>query len=300
MIFSLLLLLNLVKATEIAVCISGQPSRFMPKLLAPLFEKNEQYNFKLFYKFENSSILKYSTDPSKRFDPSQYIHKNEEELKSAISEVYAVLPNVLVEGVTLVNPKTRKQWIEELKYPALNTIWQYAYIQENILNMYEKIKLCGETLREYESEKGMKFDYVISTREDIILMKDMDLDKLIPKIRKSATDPGCDILAKNCLTWKGINLRFWILSGTNGIEFLSSKIKYYKSLISSRRKIYNPESYDLAHLTSLNFVHCGISVNDFPVTAARHTYDGNYCFIDAEISNCIPSGLERIINSKRC
>ena len=87
MIFSLLLLLNLVKATEIAVCISGQPSRCMPKLLAPLNEKNEQYNFKLFYKFENSSILKYSTDPSKRFDPSQYIHKNEEELKSAISEV---------------------------------------------------------------------------------------------------------------------------------------------------------------------------------------------------------------------
>ena len=163
--------------------------------------------------------------------------------------------------------------------------------------------LCSDSIKRYKETFQKSFDYIISTREDIIVLKEMNLTDLLSKVQNSKLSRGlsnCDLLSKDCLSWGGINIRFWILSEQNGLNFLSSKITFYKELIRQRRKIFNPEQYDAHHKNVLGLNHCGISINDFPVTAARHTFGGNYCFIDAEIDGCKPNGLEHIINSKMC
>lgn len=61
---------------NIAVCISGQPSRFLPKLLMPFFEKNPDFKFDLFYNFQNSSDIIFSIDYKKTSSPTPYVKYN--------------------------------------------------------------------------------------------------------------------------------------------------------------------------------------------------------------------------------
>ena len=224
-------------------------------------------------------------------------------MKLAIKNTYKNLSNVDIKIVEFTNAKNRKQWAKYLKYSPLDIIYQFPSIQENILNMYEKISLCGESIVKYKKISRKSFDYIINTREDLIVLKDMDLKKLLPNIRNtklSSTRSKCDLLSKGCLEWGGINTKFWILSERNGINFMTSIISWYKRLIRIRRKIYNPETFDLVHLKYLGLKYCGISVDGFPVTAARHTFDGNYCLRHIEYSDCIPRGMKKYVKSIDC
>ena len=169
--------------------------------------------------------------------------------------------------------------------------------------MYEKTVNCANYIKNYRDAYGKSYDYVISTREDAIVLKEMNLKELLPMLKsKHFSGPAskCDILSKDCLSWGGISIRLWLFTEEVGLKFLSSILDWYKELIRKRRRIYNPEQFNADHLKHMNLEFCGISVNQMPVTAARHTKNENYCFIHQEYNGCIPSGLEDSILSKKC
>lgn len=213
------------------------------------------------------------------------------------------MDNVNIKIVEFTDAKTKTQWIKHLNYPPLDIIYQFPKIQENILNMYEKISLCGESIVGYKKESKIRYDFIVNTREDLIVLQDMDLKKLLPKIQNSkfsTNESNCDLLAKGCLGWGGINTKFWIFSEREGVAFMTSIISWYKHLIETNRNVFNPETFDLIHLEHLGLKHCGISVDDFPVTAARHTFGENYCINRGEYFKCIPQGMESHLKSIDC
>ena len=109
---------------NIAVCITGQPSRFLPKFL---FESNLDIKFDLFYNFQQLTELIYSTDSFKSYDPSPYANfTTSTELENNIKKVYESMINVEVVNVQFTIPKTRKEWEKYFNYPALDKIYQYT------------------------------------------------------------------------------------------------------------------------------------------------------------------------------
>lgn len=296
---------KIILTTEIAVCITGQTSRFLPKLIARLFQDNIDMNFHLFYNLQNSTSLIFSSDAHHSYKPSPYTNIfNENEMRTKLEHIYKDLENVSVQDIKYTTPKDKNFWIQYMDGKT-NSIWNnndYRKVELNVLNMYDKISACGKQVEHFQIKNKFSFDYLINTREDIYFFKKMNLKFLLPKIKESklSISGSCDYLFKECLSWGGVSQRFYILDISKGIKYISSKLSYYKDLTLKNSQIYNSEQFDLYHLQSLNYKPCGISIEDYPVTAARHTFDENFCFIRSEIQNCYPEGFENFVNLHKC
>lgn len=301
-----LCLFALSKPTKIAVCITGQRQRFLPKLISRLFEENPNYDFHLFYRFQSGENLTYTTEPGKKFDLSPYSNKTIEKLKHEVNELYSSHTNVYVEYMNNTDPKSFTGWLRHFNVKSLDRITQYNNPgdQVNILNMYDKVKDCGNDIIDFEKQSGLLFDYVIQTREDIYLFKKIDLDSLLPGLQNSkfsSSKSNCDFIARDCITWGGVSMRFNIFEGRKAVQYLSSKIDFYKALYGANRRIFNPEQFDYHNLRHFNFNICGLPIDQMAATGARHTFNENFCFIPQEyLPNCIPSGMHSFIQSKKC
>ena len=333
-------------SVEIAICITGQTTRFLPRLIIPLFTANKDYQFSLFYNLQPSKALSYATHPHLKYDPSPYSFMSLEQLEANITSLYRDFRNVSIKSFVFTPQKNGGQ--EEWKSffgteKHLDIISQYSYMQESVLEMYYKIDLCGKKVEDYTRSTGNVFDFVIQTREDVIFFKEMELGNLIGKIKDtsySSSSASCDILSKQCLSWGGLNMRFYITNGKKGLQFFSSRISFYKDLITEKRgidheeihrqhmlarnlslmnpsarmsamrgfmddmrrkrHITNPEQFDLQHAQNLSLEPCFIPVDQYPVTVARHTFNEDFCFIKLEILNCVPKGYEAFAESRQC
>ena len=338
--------LKISSSVEIAVCITGQTTRLLPRLIIPLFVANRNYHFNLFYNLQPSKTLSYATHPHLKYEPSPYSFLSFEQLKSNITSLYSEFDNVLIKSF-IFTPQMSGGHEDWKKYlgteKQLDVISQYSYMQDSVLEMYYKIHLCGTAVEEYSNSTGNVFDFVIQAREDVVFFKDFHLENVTNKIRDTAyasSSASCDILSKQCLAWGGLNMRFYITNGKKGLKFLSSRISFYKQLITEKhvidhekmhrrhmhaqnlslmnptarmsfmtalmddmrreRHISNPEQFDLQHAQNLSLEPCFIPVEQYPVAAARHTSNENYCFIKLEILNCVPRGYEAFVESREC
>jgi hypothetical protein len=345
-LFTIFLLVRVNFSVEIAVCITGQTTRFLPRLITPLFTGNKDYRFSLFYNLQPSKTISYATLPHLKYDPSPYSFLSLEQLKANITSLYSGLGNVFIKSFDFTPKKSggHDEWKIFLgTQKHLDIISQYSYMQDCVLEMYYKIDLCGKKVEEYSKSTGHIFDFVIQTREDVMFFKEMTLGNLTAKIKDtiySSNSASCDILSKQCLAWGGLNMRFYITSGKKGLQFLSSRISYYKNLITEKRSIdheeihrrhmharnlsrmnpsarmsilrtfiddirrdthiTNSEQFDLHHARNLSLEPCFIPVDQYPVTAARHTSNGDFCFIKLEVLDCVPQGYKEFVESRQC
>lgn len=160
---------------------------------------------------------------------------------------------------------------------------------------------------------GQHFDYVLSLREDIYFFKPLNLQKLITNhllnpwssvlrsTPRTGGQPGCHLAAKECLRWNGVNMRSQFLRRDDALLFLGGRLRFYRHSLEHNIVSLNPESFELAQLRFLNRTACHITVDDFPVTAARQLRDDTTCFIGVEIfKRCIPRGMEDDIWARYC
>jgi hypothetical protein len=285
--------LNISAQYKIAMCITGMPARFQPQHLKSFFENNSDISFHLFYRFQETNSLAYNTDPSLIYSPSIYSTYNQSFFEFKTFEVYKQIPNVYIESIKYSKGKSRNDWLKIMNQ-NFEAIRQFVYKQDAILNTYEKADHCAQDVIQFKQNRNTTFAYVIYTREDIYLFKDLNIRKVIAKYHK------CDWIGKNCLVWGGLSQRFAIMPFDIGIKFISTKIDYFKYLIHLNKSVYNTEIFDLQHSKKLGMKTCSVSIEDIPATAARHKQNGSFCFIPAEIRGCIPAGFDQFVSNHSC
>ncbi len=90
-------------STYVAVCISGQTGRMMPRFLAKnLFESNPNFKFHLFYNLNPSgSDVVYNTLWG--YNPSFFAVKSQKEIAYHLGKIYSY-PNVLLKNLSFWEP----------------------------------------------------------------------------------------------------------------------------------------------------------------------------------------------------
>ena len=149
--------------------------------------------------------------------------------------------------------------------------------------MYNHQQLCATKIFELENQQnGRPFDYVISTREDVIFLSKMLLQPLLD------SGHNCDVFAKGCLHWGGINMRLQVYRRKPGLDMLLNRIHYYSVLYSRGSSKKNPEQFESFMAYDLGLNVCQRPPNAVPVAVARHTKNGSYCTITKELLGCVP------------
>eukprot|EP01040_Poterioochromonas_malhamensis_P014076 gene14076-15555_t len=303
---------------KVAVCISGQTARWQPQhlfegLIFPNLQEN--YHFYLFFNMQmqdSSSETVFNTDISNTFTASIMSTLNYDEAIKYLQDITFHSSSITIASLKY-RPFIRKEAL--LRYfntTALDRITQYTDVQATILNMYEHQVRCIKQLLRYELEQNVKFDYVISTREDVFFFRPLNLSTITNRLRKDTSPEAilslnpktsndvCDIFYKKCLNFWGFNMRLFILTREVAIPFLGNRLSFYKYLYKINRTIENPERFELNEANALRFFGCPLSVEDYPVTAVRHYYDGQICFVFFEIDRCVPVAFQQFAKNQMC
>ena len=282
-----------IRCFKIAMSITGMASRFQPHHLISFFEQNSDISFHLFYRFQDSNSLVYSFFNQYSYEPSIFSSYNKSTFEEKLFEAYRNLSNVHIESIQYTKPKSRSDWIKIIG-DNLRVISATYSFQENVLNTYEKIDQSAQDILSFVKEQKLNFDYLIQTREDIYLFKNLKIRELISKY------PSCNWIGKSCLAWGGLSQRFNIMTFDIGLKFLSSKINFFKSCSDEKKSVPNTEIFDLLYSKKVGMKTCLVPVDDVPATAARHMRNGSFCFTPGELRDCYPKDLSHIVEIQAC
>jgi hypothetical protein len=260
--------------SHVAICVCGQIGRMQPQFLTKHLlraPQNRDFAFDLFFHLQQSSDSSkrtwFSTDADVHFGESLLAVLNATSLRKALETVYAG-PRVTVRSMETREGLSRREWSKRLGVKKLDRIHDkyYIQIQDKILNMYLLQENCAHAVLA-SVRAGRRYDYFISTREDVFIFQNMDLSALTRKI-----DDGCGAISKNCLRWWGINMRMQLFNFTSGQAFLGRRLEYYKQLydepIKDGRSWYNPEIFESSQLTWMGLRHCPTPVTLMPVCSS--------------------------------
>jgi hypothetical protein len=328
---------------KIGVCISGQLARFLPETTVThlIHPNSQQFHFTFFlnlqYSTKNSSSI-YSTDPDIAFQPSKYLSMKQNDVLHAFHELYDLKESSSLGSVTFVPPKTLIEWEKNVfRGEKADRIVQYADMQHVILNFHEHQVRCYHQIVEYEQLYNSSFDYILSTREDVIYFSSVNLTYLINHFKKSKGKPvnaegassstfssldgttqsvktedtkgtsdsqserKCEFISKECLAWAGINMRWQFMTRDVTSLVLGSRLIFYRYLMSSKKTAYNPEQFELAQLNHYEINRCDFVADIIPNIVARHVSDDHYCFLKPEtLDNCVPHANLSYVHQNFC
>lgn len=184
---------------SIAVCVGGQTARFIPEALRPLMADNEKVRFSLFYNLQHKSKMPpvFNTDGWFFGTP---IYHNMPAHHSLVT-LQRIFNNTTFGNIDSIQlqywrPFDADSWQIYLGLKELNIISQFGTSQYTILNMYRYQQKCLRQISSYEDRMRSKFDYVISTREDIFFLGKFDVQLLVSEYMQRQR---CQILSKSCL-----------------------------------------------------------------------------------------------------
>lgn len=288
---------------RIAVCVSGQVTRWQPQHLSDgLLAANPAYRFYLFYNLQESKNLSaaaniYSTDPHLSFEVSPMARLSMAEAAAHIDRL--LHGNAQLASMAYVGSKSAAEWQAHFNVSALDRIRDHTgSIQSSILNMYAHQPRCMEQIELFERSAGWRFAYVLNTREDVYFFRPLQLSSLLPMLVAGQ----CDLPYKGCLNFWGHNMRFYAMRRQVAGRYLSSRLAFYQRLYAMNRTVKNPEKFELLQARSQGFQGCKLTVEQLPVTAVRHVAEGQFCFILLEYYQCLPQGqeFEELIKQRAC
>lgn len=298
---------------EVAVCISGQVARWQPHhLVKGLLKANPQFRFYLFFNIQahkNHSEIVYNTDPENVFQQSDMTGLNYEQSWQILTEMNN-LANSRVISLLYIAAANADEWKQALNTTKLDRITQYLHAQTTILNMYAHHPHCIEQILAYEKTRNTQiknnyltpfhFDYIASTREDVYFFKPMNLSPIASIITPNKNH-SCDIPFKRCLNFWGFNMRFYLLRRDVGVRFLGNRLSFYRFMFDVNRTVENPERFELNLAVALQLSPCPMSVEDYPVTAARQSSQREgVCFIWFEVDRCVPKDSQQFVKQHFC
>jgi len=276
---------------SVAVCVTGMPERLQPEHLIKRFvaPNAARFAFDIIYALAPPTSLFYSTDGHVKYDPSSFAQQTHAQLTQSLAKLVSGFPerHVRLHVLRAINDLDAAALRKKLSISpvqALDRISQFiGNIQPRILNMYHHQEICAQQIGEIERGRGRVFDFVVSTREDVYLWKDMNLEELTSR-------HTCDIVTKDCKNWGGINMRLQLLRRDSGLRFLRDRLPFYAAMYRENRTFANPEVFELAQAEALKLSVCYRSIDNVPVTAVRHTQHGEFCFPKFEVFNIAGEG----------
>jgi hypothetical protein len=294
-----------VSTHQVAICVTGQLGRLQPNFIldSVITANNDGFDFKLFFVFQNhmigsKTVFNTGNGVSDTVFASMSLPTLQTTLESLFLSNYSS-----VATVSLIPAFGDTDWKNKMENNDLNRIYQYTSAQTSILNMYDKQVHCATEIERFELETNKKFDLVVSTREDIFFFAPLNMTSLY---QNYILRDGCDVIMKDCLDHGGVNMRFQMFNRKNGLDMLRQRLMFYKSLYKKTKSIFNPESFEHDQFDSSHLKICKVSVDLLPATAARHTYNGSFCFISWELASptdqrCIPKvANESFLSAHRC
>lgn len=295
--------------------------RLMPNfILNGSINVNPDITFRLFFNLQLPSdngtiVFNQHKDDVRKFGHTKYGNLSTNEISDELNQMLTVKNSELV-AIKFWPYRLRREWIEYFgNVSALDRITQYIPQQSAILNMYKHQEHCLEQIEDYQRNKSIveEISYAISTREDVYYFKPINITSLFHSFG------NCDLLAKECLSWGGINMRFQIMrSGQNNIDIIrrviGSRFKFYRHLYSKskRRLPFNPEMFEAAQIGHYKVKDCTLNVAYFPITAARPlNSQGEICFTRNDLfgairnnrycdDKCFTPDLESFVTNRIC
>jgi hypothetical protein len=270
------------------------------------------FSFDVVYALSESHDLYYNTaaGTSEELETNAFGLLDEPSARLALTAAAASSRTHTAHVIPRIASRTKDEWRrvilpQEAKGKGsgrLDRIEKYAGQQHTILNMYRQQSECAKSVELLEQYYGARFDYIISTREDTFFFRHVDLRTLL-----AARDGSCGLTARDCLSWGGINMRFQLLGRDVGLPLLRDRIRFYASLFGSENawgrpmRFFNPEQFEMMAAEVYNVSTCSLSVEQIPVTVARHVRNGTFCFPPFEVmKGCFPRGAEALVRSRRC
>lgn len=298
--------------SKIAVCVSGQMSRWIPETSVKyLLEYNPEYDFTFFYNLQyhtSNSTSVFSTDASISFQPTKFISMKQSEVFDYLHNLYIHLNNTKIASLTFVPSKQLEDWESFFQGQKPYAITQYSSTQHVILNFYSHQVRCIHQIEEYEKMTNTSFQYVLQTREDIYYFQGVSLRFLLshlkdPESSQDRKDPlKCDFITKDCLQWGGINMRWQLMTKDASKTVMGKRIDYYRSLLKENQTTYNPEQYELQQLKYYKIRICEFLSNKIPNAVGRHVKDDEICLSlkPETIDNCIPTDNITFVQNHFC
>eukprot|EP01040_Poterioochromonas_malhamensis_P017043 gene17043-19498_t len=338
-VFLLLLLIQLFiqsSSLNIAVCISGQTSRWVPEYLYDgLIASNPNHYFYLFFnlQYQTSSDISstFTTKTSNLYQLTPINQMKHSDMMQYVHKLFTT-ENSQIAAIELVPPKSLQEWKKSLKHNQLDRIYLYTRKQHAVMNLYSHQHRCLEQMKVFQDMHSVSFDYVLNTREDIYYFSPIVLDRFfltsmkndstvsgkevaVPTqvVKNSLADDSCGIMAKDCLKWNGTNMRWQLLPARQAVQILGNRFRYYEHLYSTQATLRNPEIFELNQYKHFGINICEFSVSDLPVAAIRYfgspkahpssirEESAKTCFIPQEYGdNCVPEQYFSFVRKKNC
>ena len=149
-----------------------------------------------------------------------------------VKELYKKFEHVDVSSIKYTIPKTRGQWLKEVG--SFAPIVQYIHLQERILNMFEKADHCAQDVRDYQVQNGISFDYIIHTEKTSSFQKS-GLESFNCQVQRLRLD------RQRLSFLGGLNMRFAVMKPEKGLDFVGSKIAFFKQMGRNDSTAHNPE-----------------------------------------------------------
>jgi hypothetical protein len=314
------------------------PESILENLIKPNQKGNNpnstyDYHFHLFFNIQYSSDKSstiFSTNSALVFPSPPLVSKSHSDLLSYITNLYHNQAyNAKVGQINFAPPRSLQEWksIQAKEIGNADRISMYAATQHVVLNLYGHQSRCYHQIEQYEKTENIPIHYVINTREDIYYFKPLYLSNLLennfshksyihnhranasaeakqPLSTTSSTvvdAAKCDLIAKNCLKWNGINMRWQLFPRKYAPIILNTRFDYYQLLYNRSETIHNPEMFELAQLKHHGLNVCEYPVDFIPVAAARYVKPNVYCFIPQEVGDkCQPTGFNPFIRQHLC
>lgn len=304
---------------RVAICIGGQQSRMQPRLLRDglLWTNDDDFYFDLFYNLQISSSSNreeviFNTDPEVTFNSSTFGKMN---ASAVVERLYSLIHHPYSSHSKIVSVQFHKL----LSLAEVESIIGYnltlfeveamksRQVQSTILNMYLHQMRCIEQINQYEQKYQFTYDYVISTREDVIFMRPMNLTYVLTILDAPGYDAvtkqprrKCHMVMKECASFFGYNQRMFVYDRQTANVTLTNRWNYFKYLLSQNVVLMNTEVFELEMAKYYQFRGCPIFIDYFAVTAVRPVDGEIYCFPYWEILNCLPSNPSRKITRNKC
>lgn len=246
---------------RVAVCVTGMLERLQPRsLVENLFLPNRDVaELHSFWVLQGRRKAFYSTEGHAGGGVSPWAELDASELQDELA--FSGLTNV---HVAYMPARSRADW-KELTASNLTAIIETTHIQEHVLEMYRHHVACAQLIADQEEHLGAHFDYIISTREDVFIFHPLKLEVLIETLLQK----GCDMLAKNCLNWNGINMRMQLFRRKAGMVMLGQRLEYFQYLQDQGTKVSNPEGFEEKERSHHRLRLCTVGVNTLPVAVVR-------------------------------
>lgn len=270
---------------SVAVCVTGQLGRLLPQfLIKDVIKPNQGYYFDIYVILQagNQNAIFSTNIKSKQ---SAFASLDKSQVPLVLSSIFNSSNSKLAE-LSFMPFKPFKEWHSFMNIktntvhdqPNLFDQFKESTTMESIFNMYAKIAACAESILQSKT----KYDAVLLSRDDLYFFRPVDLNALIPLLKR------CDVIAKNCLNWGGINMRLQVLSINLGLQFLREHLEFCKYLYKFNMTVNNTESFELAHAKHLSASVCHLPVDQVPSTGARLIHHNKICFLEKEVFACVP------------